>query len=98
MTAREKERFLSDLGMPPLLTVAEAAQWLRKSQRTVRRWLGDGIIARRIVTPGGGILIPRAEIARSVSFIGFVDLTEGGCHEAGSGVASGEKQRHRQAG
>jgi excisionase family DNA binding protein len=49
--------------LPRLLTPAEAALVTRRSTRTVRRWIGAGLL--RTVRPAGGRpLIERAELER----------------------------------
>jgi excisionase family DNA binding protein len=49
--------------LPRLLTPREAALALRKSTRTLRRWMGLGMVCA-IRPAGGRPLIPRAEVER----------------------------------
>jgi excisionase family DNA binding protein len=49
--------------LPRLLTPTEAALVTRRSTRTIRRWIGAGLL--RVVRPAGGNpLVPRSEIER----------------------------------
>ncbi len=49
--------------LPRLLTPAEAAAAIRRSPRTIRRWLSTGLI-RAVRVAGGNPLIERSELQR----------------------------------
>ena len=51
----------------PFLRVDEVAFWVRRSKRTVHRWLRDDRIKLRACRlPSGGILIPTTAVAEII--------------------------------
>lgn len=53
-----------------LLTIREAANLLRLTTRTIRRWIAEGRLNARRTHPGRGgrILLDRAEVLAAVGF------------------------------
>lgn len=60
-----------------LLTIREAANLLRLTTRTIRRWIAEGRLNARRTHPGRGgrLLLDRAEVLAAVGFSEALGLT-----------------------
>jgi excisionase family DNA binding protein len=70
-------------GLPPLVSIAEAAKHVRQSPRTIRSWIAQGrsAVVKTTASGSGRVLIPRVELGRfllSRVQLG-VQLNEPGC-------------------
>ena len=46
------------------LTIKETAEVFRRSPRTIRRWIDEGSVFKRLIKVKDGYLVPQAEITR----------------------------------
>lgn len=60
-------------GLPPILTLGEAAETLRVSRKTVSRWIAEGRLraGRSAMGGSGRVLIARPELARLLGELGI---------------------------
>lgn len=52
---------------PPFLTVREVAQRMRVSDKTVRKWIGQGRLRGVKISNRGGWRIPEVEVERLIA-------------------------------